>query len=88
MRLAEHAAAVRAWHGPVTVTIPDKSSDFIRGGMNIHIPVQYADGVRWLARIRQQKNATDSRVIESEACTMNILNSVGLKVPKAFKPQG
>ncbi|RAK94383.1 hypothetical protein BO79DRAFT_223456 [Aspergillus costaricaensis CBS 115574] len=59
------------------------------GGMNYHIEILFADGVRWLARIRRS-NATspppDLRdyIMRSEVATLQFLGQTKIPVPKVF----
>lgn len=59
------------------------------GGMNYHIEILFADGVRWLARIRRF-NATspppDLRdyIMRSEVATLQFLGQTKIPVPKVF----
>ncbi|KAH7870100.1 uncharacterized protein C8R40DRAFT_1073555 [Lentinula edodes] len=88
VNFAEHADALRPGHKPIIVSIPEDSSKFERGGMNVHIPLTFSDGVRWLARIRQKSTPSTRLILESEIQTMQFLNAAGMQVPNAFMPRG
>ncbi|KAJ3899827.1 hypothetical protein F5879DRAFT_975291 [Lentinula edodes] len=87
INFAEHADALRPGHKPIIVSIPEDSSKFERGGMNVHIPLTFSDGVRWLARIRQKSTPSTRLILESETQTMQFLNAAGIQVPNAFIPR-
>lgn len=59
------------------------------GGMNYHIDINFADGVRWLARIRRF-NATSpppelrDYIMRSEVATLQRLSKTKVPVPKVF----
>ncbi|KAJ3888100.1 hypothetical protein GG344DRAFT_54366 [Lentinula edodes] len=88
INFAEHADALRPGHKPIIVSIPEDSSKFERGGMNVHIPLTFSDGVRWLARIRQKSTPSTRLILESEIQTMQFLNAAGMQVPNAYMPRG
>lgn len=59
----------------------------IMGGMNIHVNVEFQDGVTWLARIRRS-NATSpppiarDYIINSEIATLQFLENVNVPTPR------
>ncbi|PWY78928.1 hypothetical protein BO83DRAFT_461149 [Aspergillus eucalypticola CBS 122712] len=59
------------------------------GGMNYHIEILFADGARWLARIRRS-NATSpppglrDYIMRSEVATLQFLGKTKIPVPKVF----
>ncbi|RXK38985.1 hypothetical protein M231_03715 [Tremella mesenterica] len=64
-------------------------SQVLRGGMNVHISIQFEDGVRWFARIRQQSHSSppievQEMIMRSEMITMQFLKQGGVRVPEVF----
>lgn len=65
-----------------------------RGGVNLHIPILWDDGLRWLIRIKLHCvvafGMIDPEVrrltLESERETMMFLKMRGLKVPDVYGP--
>lgn len=60
--------------------------------MNIHIPIEFKDGKKWYARIRQQRFDSPpleiSRLIMvSEVMTMKVLKEGGVLVPECYIPK-
>ncbi|KDQ15742.1 hypothetical protein BOTBODRAFT_31627 [Botryobasidium botryosum FD-172 SS1] len=58
------------------------------GGMNVHLTLQFEDGISWIARIRRinassPPPAVCARIIESEAATLRFLANTGVPVPRA-----
>jgi hypothetical protein len=59
------------------------------GGMNLHLPITFTDGVKWLARIRRI-NATSpppelqSRILKSEIATLRFLETVNIPTPRVY----
>lgn len=84
---AIHAGGIRPGFEPIVVSIPEDGSKLQRGGMNVHIPLEFGDGVKWLARIRQQATPTTQFIMDSEVETMRVLKAAGLQVPNAFMPK-
>ncbi|KAF9072361.1 hypothetical protein BDP27DRAFT_428575 [Rhodocollybia butyracea] len=83
---AKHANALRPGFNPV-VHMPADASSLQRGGINVHVPITFCDGVRWLARIRQESTPGAKLITESEGETMRVLKASGLQVPDAFLPR-
>jgi hypothetical protein len=60
--------------------------------MNVHIPITFPSGEKWLARIRQQSSnspkAAELRemIMRSEIETMRTLRAASLKVPDVYTP--
>lgn len=86
------AEALRPGH-TCTLQFPSSAEELkvMAGGMNVHIPLRFEDGVEWMVRIRQQRygnppKAFVRQTILSEAATQNALNDAGCKVPRAFLP--
>ncbi|KAK4698286.1 hypothetical protein P7C70_g7994, partial [Phenoliferia sp. Uapishka_3] len=57
------------------------------GGLNLHLPISFSDGVQWLARLPQSSPTSPPQVILdksllSETATYSLLQSVGVKVPR------
>lgn len=62
-----------------------------QGGTNVHTPITFDDGVKWLARIRQNVTWLPAEEVKAEAMTAEIetlraLNEVGALVPGVFVP--
>lgn len=59
------------------------------GGMNLHLPITFKDGVIWLARIRRT-NATSpppslqNHILQSEIATLKFLETTALPTPKIW----
>jgi hypothetical protein len=74
--------------------VPDMTLETLRGlsrgGMNIHVPVRFNDGVEWICRIRRENSAAlppsaQDRVVMSEAATLRFLSENTLvPVPLVF----
>lgn len=62
------------------------------GGINVHVPITFDDGVKCIARVRQ-KTRTSSlaemarAITENEVKTMEVLRGVSDRVPEAFLPR-
>jgi hypothetical protein len=62
------------------------------GGMNVHVPIDFEDGTKWLARVRQKRfdsppPAISRIIMESEICTMQALKRAGVAVPAVHVKQ-
>nr|XP_018265027.1 uncharacterized protein I303_03209 [Kwoniella dejecticola CBS 10117]OBR87185.1 hypothetical protein I303_03209 [Kwoniella dejecticola CBS 10117] len=62
------------------------------GGINVHFPMVFDDGIKWLIRIRQADNGIPPLAIldttaRSEVCTLQVVKSFGLPVPGAWMPE-
>jgi hypothetical protein len=80
------ARILRPGHEP-TVHIPEDPASLQGGGMNVHLPILFEDGVKWAVRIKQQEAHNlpvehRAMVIKSEVGTMKALKAAGLKVPE------
>lgn len=59
------------------------------GGMNYHVPIQFEDGVEWIARIRRF-NATSpppvvrDYILQSEVATLKFLEGVNVPTPRVY----
>jgi aminoglycoside phosphotransferase (APT) family kinase protein len=59
------------------------------GGMNLHLPITFTDGVKWLARIRRT-NATSpppelqNYILMSEIATLRFLETVNIPTPRVY----
>lgn len=59
------------------------------GGMNYHVPIQFEDGVEWIARIRRF-NASSAPslvrdyILQSEVATMKFLAGVKVRTPQIY----
>nr|XP_031859383.1 uncharacterized protein CI109_005224 [Kwoniella shandongensis]KAA5526455.1 hypothetical protein CI109_005224 [Kwoniella shandongensis] len=72
-------------------TIPNDIDDFLRGGINLHIPITFDDGVKWLARIPQQNFKAPpyhlgQMITESAIVTMDVLKGACALIPSAYVP--
>lgn len=72
-----------------TINIPFNYKDIPAGGMNLHLPVEFDDGIKWAVRIKQQDEhnpavALRGIVLRSEVETMKVLKRAGLKVPAVY----
>ena len=59
----------------------------IMGGMNVHVNVEFKDGITWLARIRRSNATTPppilrDHIILSEYATLQFLENVNVPTPK------
>ncbi len=84
------AQALRPGHS-CTVHLPDTIRDLPMGGINVHMPITFDDGIRWLARVRQRRLASPLRevekvITENEVETMMVLREVSDLVPEAYLP--
>jgi len=85
------AQALRQGH---TCSAPDpstRSSGGIMGGTNIHIPLTFDDGAKWLSRIRHNichpyPIEALRRHAQSEAATYRTLKDAGVGVPETWVP--
>ncbi len=71
--------------------LPETASELAAGGMNVHVPITFDDGVKWLARIRKPHfhgppSDMMKVVVESEVETMRVLSEISKLVPNAFLP--
>ncbi|WWC60587.1 uncharacterized protein I303_103161 [Kwoniella dejecticola CBS 10117] len=60
-------------------------------GFNVHLPLNWSDGMKWLIRIRQNCNhrvpaAIREATIRSEVLTLNTLRNKGVHAPRAWLP--
>ena len=70
---------------------PQPSDALNPHGMNVHIPLTFADGVKWLVRIRQNHAlplpVEASRLnAKSEAATYRALREAGVPSPQGWFP--
>ncbi|CAD6441401.1 bd1657ca-8f3e-4fc2-a000-08e7acd9b5d7-CDS [Sclerotinia trifoliorum] len=61
----------------------------VMGNVNLHLKLQFSDGVRWIARIKRQNVTTPLKpvqklVIESEVATYPFLQSTQVPAPRVF----
>ena len=66
--------------------VPDPNEKVLAGGRSIHIPIVFDDGVKWLARIRQQSfnsppKRFESLMEESEISTQQSMHSPVSRYP-------
>ncbi|KAK4171009.1 hypothetical protein QBC36DRAFT_250357 [Triangularia setosa] len=77
---------------PCDIRLPHTSDDKARwmmGSNNLHLNVEFADGVKWIARIRRlNANAPPPKVrdymITSEVATLRFLEKTRVPAPKVF----
>jgi hypothetical protein len=89
--LARRASSLR---NGITCAVPDLTADVLeklpRGGMNVHLPIRFVDGVEWICRVRRENAAAlplaaQDRVVISEATTLRFLSTkTRVPVPKVF----
>jgi hypothetical protein len=75
---------------PCHISDPCKEGNTpLMGGMNIHLPILFTDGVKWLLRIRRS-NATSpppalqTSILQSEIATLSFLETTKLPTPKVL----
>jgi hypothetical protein len=69
---------------------------FKRGHFNLHYPITFDDGVRWMLRVRRDYNTSGFDIsppenywpgVEREAATLQMMNLQGIKtVPNGYLP--
>ncbi|WVQ81588.1 hypothetical protein IAT38_003712 [Cryptococcus sp. DSM 104549] len=74
---------------PLTLDAVRGSDAKLFDGMNLHMPLQFDDGVKWMVRIRMLAAWTVPRdllqiVSTSEVATIQLLHSEGARVPQAW----
>ncbi|KAI5195297.1 hypothetical protein E4T38_09130 [Aureobasidium subglaciale] len=87
--LESHARDLRLGISCHAITLPlDRKTQYeVIGGMNVHIKVQFEDGVTWLARIRRT-NATSpppvvrDYIFRSEIATLRFLEKLNIPSPR------
>ncbi|KAK0667822.1 hypothetical protein QBC41DRAFT_395247 [Cercophora samala] len=88
--LAKRASKLRNGT-PCVVHLPDYQ-DLMKGTRNYHLDVEFADGVTWIARIRQPPMnhaappppSVRSYLIQSEAATLRFLETTAVPAPRVF----
>jgi hypothetical protein len=95
LSLATQAEKLRPGHS-CTVDIPDTYKAIIKAdlwnGVNVHFPITFDDGVKWLLRVRQLRRLVPPEsfmeiITESEVTTLNVLKKAGIAVPDAWMPK-
>ena len=89
-RLCEAAEALRPGHK--CLRRDDGLKVRYAGGSNVHVPMNFEDGVRWLARIRSKRDYCPpppamAMNVSSEAATLQALRSAGVRVSMAWLPK-
>ncbi|KAK8865629.1 hypothetical protein IAR55_000774 [Kwoniella newhampshirensis] len=95
--LAQQAQALRPGHSchivlpPNYVAIKSVKGRKMYSGTNIHFPIEFDDGIKWVARARlanAYRPPPDMRrmITESEVATMEVLKQGDVLVPKAWMP--
>ncbi|WVQ79832.1 hypothetical protein IAT38_001932 [Cryptococcus sp. DSM 104549] len=88
------ATVLRPGH-TCTFTIPAITTLFKDSSyacMNLHLPLEFDDGVKWMVRVPLRRWVNPPRelremVVASEVATMRMLHEAGVKVPNAWLPQ-
>lgn len=88
-----HIQPLRPSHS-FTLTIPKRVRECQKGGANLHIPILWDDGVKWLIRIKlhwtvafgEVQQGIRQLVLESERETMILLKKSRLAVPEVYGP--
>ncbi|WVQ81435.1 hypothetical protein IAT38_003559 [Cryptococcus sp. DSM 104549] len=93
--IVEQAQALRPGHTCI-LTIPSldyifKDDKWRTSNMNLHLPLVFDDGVKWMVRVRQWRAsnppaALQMQITESEVATLQFLKANGVKVPMAWIP--
>ena len=91
--LSPHLAPLRPDHS-YELTIPSRVRDVQRGGVNIHLPLKWDDGVTWLVRVKLHCVVAFGLIpaevrklaLESERATMSFMRREGLPVPEVYGP--
>lgn len=87
--LAECASRLRD-HLPCVVTPADlESLHRVMGNVNLHLELQFDNGVQWIARIKRQNATTQTKpvqnlIIGSEVAMYRFLNTALVPVPTVF----
>ncbi|KAJ8069598.1 hypothetical protein OCU04_000036 [Sclerotinia nivalis] len=86
--LAKRASLLRNLSCVVIPTDLDSLST-VMGNVNLHLELQFSDGVRWIARIKRQNVTTPLKpvqklVIECEVATYRFLQSTQVPAPRVF----
>ncbi|RXK37473.1 hypothetical protein M231_05296 [Tremella mesenterica] len=90
-QLVKEAEALRPGHackGPDVYSSWNRSRIFL-GGSNVHILLNFDDGVRWVARVRRERHYSPVREVTwlnmlSELATVQTLAAAGVPVPNDF----
>ncbi|WVQ81433.1 hypothetical protein IAT38_003557 [Cryptococcus sp. DSM 104549] len=93
--IVEQAQALRPGH-TCTLAVPSlddlfKDDMWPSSNMNVHLPLAFDDGVRWMVRARQWRASSppaelQKQATESEVVTLQFLKKGGVKVPMAWMP--
>ncbi|WVQ77754.1 hypothetical protein IAR50_007444 [Cryptococcus sp. DSM 104548] len=98
-RITHQASLIRPGHtcSLIIPPIPDGDSpvtaEYKIGWINIHLPLVFDDGVKWIVRIPRRHSGDapanlHSLVASSEVATLQLLYENGAKVPNAWMPVG
>ncbi|WVQ65218.1 uncharacterized protein L199_003391 [Kwoniella botswanensis] len=94
-RIIEEAQRIRPGRACILQLPPDSQSMFdaknMYNGINVHFPIIFDDGVKWLLRVRQSHNGypppeIQRFVVRSEVTALTILKNGGVLVPDAWYP--
>jgi hypothetical protein len=92
--IIKQAIQLRPGH-TCTLSIPSTPEVIIEAdmynGVNVHFPIIFDDGVKWLVRVRQVLEVSADRemmdqVMESEVTTIRVMYERGIPVPNAWLP--
>ena len=80
---------MRPGHSLALTPLYDPDDDSLRGCVNVHIPIEFDDGVKWLARARQTGYHASPRHIsrlsmQGEICTLRWLENISAPAPRAI----
>ncbi|KAI4842306.1 hypothetical protein E4T44_07386 [Aureobasidium sp. EXF-8845] len=87
--LTSRASSLRN-NTPCHIEDPTKDANSpMMGGMNLHLPITFTDGIKWLARIRRI-NATSPPpelqiyILKSEIATLQFLETINIPTAKVY----
>ncbi|WVQ80531.1 hypothetical protein IAT38_002636 [Cryptococcus sp. DSM 104549] len=93
--IIDQAQSLRPGHS-CTLYIPSSNEvvdaeQLMYTAMNLHLPIVFDDGVKWVVRVRQYSSAKkpaqiSERVAQSEVTTLRLLKASGATVPMAWLP--
>ncbi|WVQ77753.1 hypothetical protein IAR50_007443 [Cryptococcus sp. DSM 104548] len=97
VKITQQASLIRLGHtcSLIIPSTPDDdgplTAEYKVGWVNIHLPLVFDDGVKWIVRIPRRHNGDapadlHSLVASSEVATLQLLHENGAKVPNAWMP--
>ncbi|WWD19793.1 hypothetical protein CI109_104257 [Kwoniella shandongensis] len=86
--LSAQANSLRPGHTS-NILIPTDTRDYLKGGMNVILPLTFDDGVKWVARVRQKRfdePPVEKRkiLVASEVESLRVMKEAGLQVPAVY----